>query len=78
MIKDDFEIWLKSNTTLAEGTVTSYSAGISSVSNFAISKDILDQDIYNIIDLVDLDKNIKILNNSNLYKKYNENAHKRY
>lgn len=78
MRKDNFENYLSNNTKLVEGTITSYSSGITSLSNYIQKNNIYYKDIYNIVDLDEFDKLMSLLSKSKLYLDYNDNAHKRY
>ncbi|GAA0089501.1 AAA family ATPase [Clostridium perfringens] len=78
MRRDDFEVWLRLNSKLVEGTIISYSSAIVSLTNWANDNNIFERDIYNITDLKEFDDKLKILNNSDLYIKYNEEGHKRF
>ncbi|MCQ4922176.1 AAA family ATPase [Tissierella carlieri] len=78
MGRELFEKWLRENTSLAEGTINSYGSAIITVSNFGIKENITSQDIYEIRDIVTLDKIIKSLESLDLYIEKNLTSNRRW
>lgn len=77
-MRELFEKWLYDNTNLKEGTINSYGSAINSVTEFIKENKIIDKDIYRINEINELKQVINIINSSELYKKKNDETHKRW
>lgn len=78
MRKELFKKWLKENTNLADGTISSYSSAIASISAFGLKENIIHQDIYEIKDVSLLNEIINLLESSEDYDQKNTSSNRRW
>ena len=78
MRKELFKKWLKENTDLADGTISSYSSAIARISAFGLKENIIHQDIYEVKDVSLLNEIINLLESSEDYDQKNISSNRRW